>query len=116
MSYIVELYHKYHNQASVGSLGQAFNIIDNWLNGDDFDPSRDYYDIHKGNNTSELDGLVSWDGVGGYWANVAKSNNISSSKKQRVMRLKGLYNKRFLSASFKPMTIFAAKRLKAASK
>lgn len=47
-----------------------------------------YFDIHKGSNTSEIEGLICWFGEGGYWYNYSQEKEFNGSqKKGRDLRL-----------------------------
>jgi len=41
-----------------------------WVKDLELDLSEDYFEIHTGDNATDVDGLVAWGGKGGYWANV----------------------------------------------
>lgn len=41
-----------------------------WVKDLELDLSEDYFEIHTGDNTTDVDGLVAWGGKGGFWANV----------------------------------------------
>lgn len=53
-----------------------------FLKGKNLDLSKDYFDIHGGDNTSELKGLVAWGGTGGYWARAL--NNPQRKDKEAI--------------------------------
>lgn len=39
-----------------------------------------YYEITKGDNTSDISSLVEWAGTGGYWANMFSSDSVEAKR------------------------------------
>lgn len=48
----------------------------------------EYWDVTKGNNSSEPENLIAWGGVGGYWANVAESPDTKPALKKLILSKK----------------------------
>lgn len=47
-----------------------------------------YWDVTTGNNTSEISNLIAWGGKGGYWANMATSQDLRPADIQRILSKK----------------------------
>ena len=50
--------------------GNETMLIDNISEASPYINNAKYWDISKGNNSSEPSGLVAWGGEGGYWSNI----------------------------------------------
>lgn len=83
--YVVHLHCSYGNDhALCKSLHEARTFIQSKT-------GVTYYDIHSGNSTAYVEGLVEWAGRGGYWANFCDSDFMP--RKQILPREQTLLNK-----------------------
>ena len=73
-----------------GATNILFNTVhdaEKYINSLDLDLKKDYFDIHTGSNTSEIDGLYKWGGVKGYWYNYLNDKDTKSSEKDKIKKL-----------------------------
>ena len=72
-----------NNNLSFNNVKDAEKYIDSLK----LDLKKDYFDIHTGSNTSEIQGLYKWGGVKGYWYNYLNDKDTKSSEKDKIKKL-----------------------------
>lgn len=72
-----------NNNLSFNNVKDAEKYIDSLK----LDLKKDYFDIHTGSNTSEIQGLHSWGGVKGYWYNCLNDKDMKQSEKDKIKKL-----------------------------
>ena len=85
---IKESFSPYTFHCYIPGHGNEVMLIDNISEVSPYINKAKYWDISKGNNSSEPSGLVAWGGEGGYWSNILNNPETNTRLKELILSKK----------------------------